>query len=117
MKDLLRRILGASIYILALLGGLYFRQPVWLMICTLLLIIAVYEWSRLQEFINRNKTIFISGVVLFIFLQFGLLLADLAYGATWNNLAILLGTAYYLFCALIFRKDIFHRKFIPGVFL
>src|SRR5680860_179032 len=108
MKDLLRRILGASIYILALLGGLYFRQPIWLLVCTLLLIVAVYEWSRLQETPNNNRAILFSGLVLFLFLQFGLFMADLAYGAAWNNLAILLGIAFYLFCALVFRKDIFH---------
>ncbi len=117
MKDLLRRILGASMYIIALLGGLYFRQPYWLLVCTLLLIVAVYEWSRLQDNIRINKVILFSGLVLFLFLQFSLFLAEWAYGAAWNNLAILLGIAFYFFCALTFRKDVFSKKFIPGVFL
>ncbi|MBY5957634.1 phosphatidate cytidylyltransferase [Membranicola marinus] len=116
MKDLLRRILGASIYILALLGGLYFRQPFWLLVCALLLIVAMYEWSRLQEKLKKNEIILFSGLILFLFLQFGLFLAELAYGPAWNNIAILLGIAFYLFCALAFRKDVFPRKFIPGSF-
>lgn len=116
MKDLLRRILGASMYIIALLGGLYFRQPFWLLVCTLLLIVAVYEWSRLQERLKKNEVILFSGLILFLFLQFSLFFAHMAYGATWNNLAILLGIAFYLFCALTFRNDVFHRKFIPGAF-
>ncbi len=116
MKDLLRRILGASIYITALLSGLYFRQPVWLLICTLLLVIALYEWSRLQKKPNFNKTVLFTGLAIFIFLQFSLFLADLAYGPAWNNITILMGIAFYLFCALVFRKDCFYRKFIPGIF-
>src|SRR5690606_20711041 len=113
MKDLLRRILGASIYIIALLGGLYFRQPIWLLVCTLLLVIALYEWSRLQKKPNFNQTVLFTGLALFIFLQFSLFLADLAYGPAWNNISILMGIGFYLFCALVFRKDCFYRKFIP----
>ena len=117
MNDLLPRIFGALIYIIALLGGLYFRQPYWLFICTLLMVIAMYEWSSLKIIDHKNKIILTTGLTLLIFLQFALFLANMAYGAAWNNIAILLGIAYYLFCALVFRREVFHRKFTPGLFL
>lgn len=117
MNDLLRRILGALIYIIALLGGLYFRQPFWLFICTFFLIIAMYEWSRLEQIPDKNKIFLMTGLVLLLYLQFALFLADLAQGPAWNNLAVLLGIAYYSFCALVFFNDLFERKYIPGMFL
>src|SRR5690606_41176165 len=58
-----------------------------------------------------------SALVLFIFIQFSFFMADRAYGPVWNNIVILLGIAYYFFCALVFRKEFFHRKSIPGLFL
>lgn len=117
MKDLLPRIIGALIYIIALLGGLYFRQPYWLFVCTLLFVIAMYEWSSLQQVANKNKIFLYTGLNLLLFLQFILFFASKAYGPVWNNIAILLGIAYYLFCSLVFRKHFFKRKFTPGLFL
>lgn len=117
MKDLFRRILGASIYILLLLGGLYFRQPIWLFVCALLLIVAQYEWTRLQDRLSTRQTILFSGIILFLFLQFGLFFAGKAYGSAWNNFSILAGIGFYLFCGLVFRKALFHRKYVAGSFL
>lgn len=117
MKDLMPRIIGALIYIIALLGGLYLRQPYWLFICTILLVVAMYEWSRMEASIDKNKITFITGLTLFIFLQFALFLTKFAYGAVWNNLAILMGIAYYAFCSLVFRKGFFERKYVPGMFI
>lgn len=117
MNDLLPRIVGALIYIIALLGGLYFRQPYWLFVCTLLFVFAMYEWSSMKTNMNKNKTFLLTGLCLFIFLQFTLFLATKAHGPAWNNLAILLGTTYYLFCSLVFRKEIFAQKFVPGLFI
>ncbi len=120
MKDLFPRILGALIYIIALLGGLYFRQPYWWFICTILLMVTMYEWMRLDtpHHSNKNTRLYLpSALVLFIFIQFSFFMADRAYGPVWNNIVILLGIAYYFFCALVFRKEFFHRKSIPGLFL
>ena len=117
MKDLMPRIIGALIYIIALLGGLYLRQPYWLFICTILLVVAMYEWSRMEASIDKNKITFITGLTLLIFLQFALFLTKFAYGAVWNNLAILMGIAYYAFCSLVFRKGFFERKYVPGMFI
>lgn len=129
MKDLTKRFTGALIYIVALLGGLYFRQPVWLFVCTLFLIVAMYEWSRIQETFDlsnpavknaaakKNMYFLTSGIVLFVYLQFGLFFSSLAYGPGWNNFSILAGIGYYLFCGIAFREPVFSNKYIPGSFL
>jgi len=117
MEDLIKRLTGASIYIVALLGGLYFRQPVWLFVCAFLLIVAIFEWSRLGISSNPNQNILTSAIVLFLFLQFGLFFSSKAYGPAWNNFSILSGIAYYLFCALVFREPLFSNKYIPGTFI
>src|SRR5690625_2876473 len=98
MEDLIKIYTGALIYIVALLGGLYFRQPMWLFVCAFLLIVAIYEWGRLSTHAHHpKKTILTSAIVLFIFLQFGLFFSKFAYGPTWNNISILSGIIYYLF--------------------
>jgi len=118
MEDLIKRFTGALIYIVALLGGLYFRQPMWLFVCAFLLIVAIYEWGRLSTHAHHpKKTILTSAIVLFIFLQFGLFFSKFAYGPTWNNISILSGIIYYLFCALVFRGSFFDKKYVPGAFI
>src|SRR5690625_5656189 len=118
MEDLIKRFTGSLIYVVHLLFGLYSRQHMWLFVCAFLLIVAIYEWERLSTHAHHpKKTILTSAIVLFIFLQFGLFFSKFAYGPTWNNISILSGIIYYLFCALVFRGSLFDKKYVPGAFI
>ena len=117
MQDLYKRIPGAAIYIIALIGGLYLRQPYWLTVCALLLLVATYEWGRLQLIQKPNQVWITSGIIIYIFLHFSLFLAKAAVGPIWINICIISTALFYLFCVLVFQSSVFKRKYIIGSFL